>query len=263
MKTLYQQKFEEFQKSSLLDAGELKKKFSDEYIFTTDLSELQFFISDSLKGKNKVAADNFNQSLDRSPNAIEDFCQYTFAGNCNPHNWSDAQWKIFADFIQRLSLDAPTAQNDNRTTAVSALKDIMGKLMNNLSGFAQRNGYSFSYDEIRNIKALVTRFLGKFFMSYKLADPEYNNNLVRLNDGLADYIRENMELLSADKLTPQNRGVTDLTNFVIDQSVKTFTDNINEESAIKILMYSAPDSIWETKCLQAGVSSFEWIEVER
>ena len=263
MKTLYQQKFEDFQKTCLLDAMQLKSRFSEANMFTTDLSTLQLFVSDLLKEKNQAASNNFNYSMERSPDAINDFCSYTFAGNSNPHNWSDDQWKIFADFIKRLAADAPTAQNDNRTTAVSALKDIMGKLMKNLSGFAKENGYSFSYDEIKNIKARVSSFLGIFFVSYKLADPDNNNDFVKLNDGIINYIRENMELLTPDKLTPQNRGVTDLTNYVIDQSVKTFTDNINEESAIKILMYSAPDSIWETKCLQAGISSFEWIEVKR
>lgn len=244
MSTIYQTKFEQFQKECLPAANELQKRFLEAKIFAGQLSELQKCIYALLKQQNLIAASNFDQACKRSPNAMASFCQFVIS-NDKPNEWGEAQWKLLADFVKRMAIDAPGA------TAISVLQAIMAELMKELNGFMPENL------EVEGLQDQVNMVINNFFRAYRLQDSSNPGEKLSLANGIDNYIRERILQISYEALFPQAANVTDVRTYAVQQLESHFKD-IKEEAAIKLLMSSAPGSIWEVKCLQAGISRFKW-----
>lgn len=257
----YQQKYKRFQDACLLDENDiksLKDTFSkrtarDKFIM---LKEGVYIL---LEKKYHQAAVNFVKTLGRvNTDVLKDFCRKVF-NNAEPGSWDDSQWQQFAEFVRRLAADAPYDDNNARCDALCAIKSIISSLIDKIDEFKDAEGLRLTWEDDTNV-----RILEDFFDKYKLFDPDNKKAEISIEEGVRDYLYEVTEKLkeSGDMRTD---GVT--ADYVTVRNNLKQAYNIDEEDgteqAIKILMCSAPDSIWETKCLQAGISSFKWVEVKR
>ena len=249
-KTFYQKKFEDFKESLKFDWKLLEAEFKS-HTFSNRLNDLQPSIEKILE-TNAHAKDNFTKAMQRTPRAIEDFCNIVLNGALEPALWDAEQRQKWADFIVRMSVDAPDSNNDNRLSPVNTLKNVAENLMKKLRAFLDNKGKTITDKE--RIRPLLI----DFFESHELID-EKNKGKLALTLGFRLFLGNCLDKLEKKPIVQQN-ATTDYHNYAVNELCAFIPDNLNEETAIKILMADAPGSLWEVKCLQAGICEFTWVE---